>query len=72
MTSLVPRPSWEGETTWQLPRVQTVTSAARELEVPNQISDRCHMTAVNRIASCIETSQSRPFITIVDRSIALV
>ena len=32
--SLVPRPFWEGETAWQLPRVQTVTSAARELEDP--------------------------------------
>ena len=39
---------------------------------PNQISDRCHMTTVNRIASCVETSQSCPFITIVDRSITLV
>ena len=34
MCSLVPRPLWEGETAWQLPRVQTVTSAARELEDP--------------------------------------
>ena len=39
---------------------------------PNQISDRCHMTTVNRIASCVEMSQSCPFITIADRSIALV
>ena len=50
---------WEGETAWQLPPVQTVTSAARELS-PNQISARCHMTTVNRIASCVEQSQSRP------------
>ena len=33
-SSLVRRPFWEGETAWQLPRVQTVTSAARELEDP--------------------------------------
>ena len=33
-SSLVPRPFWEGETAWQLLPVQTVTSAARELEVP--------------------------------------
>ena len=39
---------------------------------PNQISDRCHITTVNRIASCVETLQSRPFITIVDRLITLV
>ena len=32
--SLIPRPFWEGETAWQLPRVQTVTSTARELEDP--------------------------------------
>ena len=31
---LVPRPFWEGETAWQLLQVQTVTSAARELEDP--------------------------------------
>ena len=35
---------------------------------PNQISDQ---TKKPRIASCVETSQSRPFITIVDRLIVL-
>ena len=34
MASLVPRPFWEGETACQFPQVQTVTSAARELEDP--------------------------------------
>ena len=34
LVSLVPRPFWEGEKAWQLPLVQTVTSAARELEEP--------------------------------------
>ena len=35
--SLIPRPFWEGEMAWQLPRVQTVTSAARELEDPIRV-----------------------------------
>ena len=70
--SLVPRPFWEGETAWQLTPVQTVYFRCQRVGSPNQISARCHMTTVNRIASCVEPSQSRPFITIVDRSIVLV
>ena len=40
--SLVPRPFWEGETAWQLPQVQTVTSAARELEDPIRFRSLSH------------------------------
>ena len=50
--SLVPRPVLGR-------RNGLATSAARELS-HNQISARCHMTTVNRIASCVERSQSRP------------
>ena len=38
----------------------------------NQISECCHITTVNWIASCVETSQSYPFNAIVDRSITLL
>ena len=34
VTSLVPGPFLEGEMAWQFPRVQTVSSAARDLEDP--------------------------------------
>ena len=68
--SLVPRPSRRNG-------LGTYTSSncyfrCQRVGRTNQISERCHMTTVSRIVTCVETSQSCPFIAIVDRLIALV
>ena len=34
----------------------------------NQISEHCHVTILNPIAPCVDTLQSRPFITLLDRA----
>jgi len=46
---------------WELARVQVVTSAARTLEIPFQISEHCPMTTVICTQLCYALRQSRPF-----------